>query len=415
MPRTRSRRTLTAVSAAALFVAAAPAVAAPGDGGSDPGDIYADLVVELRDEHGVPVLTQFDVEGVVTLCEQPVSSVEIPGLSPVTNGADQREVWLVPLMGELPPPTEPTEDEVEVCDPQPAYASYVSEADLERLNLTRAPDAVLERKLAELELRLAAADTISLDSAGRITTDIDGDVDELGLPIPPASIDASPDGAAMYYSLMTTGAIPGLATSPAEVEGFDAWMLAAGAVGTAASKEVPLDIDAIEYYNRVSSVVQDYAAGPDWTLDLLETVPPNGESFISYGDFSYDRSAVFTGCATWLDVPTLTWKVSSISELVEFDDLPPIATGGIVDDVAGFTQLADAVRASILWQNLLERLRKNDSMLDGLFAPLDIIFQHGTLAKRIFRATGASPSASDLVHVYGEIASCLRRGEPFVP
>lgn len=76
---------------------------------------------------------------------------------------------------------------------------------------------------------------------------------------------------------------------------------------------------------------------------------------------------------------------------------------------------AKPIRASILWQNLLERLRKNDSMLDGLFAPLDIIFQHGTLAKRIFRATGASPSANDLLHVYSEIANCLRRGEPFVP
>ncbi len=73
------------------------------------------------------------------------------------------------------------------------------------------------------------------------------------------------------------------------------------------------------------------------------------------------------------------------------------------------------IRASILWQNLLERLRQNDTMLDGLFAPLDIIFQHGTLAKRIFRATGEAPSPADLVCVYAEISNCLRRGEPFVP
>ncbi len=83
--------------------------------------------------------------------------------------------------------------------------------------------------------------------------------------------------------------------------------------------------------------------------------------------------------------------------------------------LAAFGFSSKPIRASIMWQNLLERLRKNDTMLDGLFAPLDIIFQHGTLAKRIFRATGASPSASDLLNVYSEIASCLRRGEPFVP
>ncbi len=83
--------------------------------------------------------------------------------------------------------------------------------------------------------------------------------------------------------------------------------------------------------------------------------------------------------------------------------------------LAAFGMPNKPIRASILWQNLLERLRQNDTMLDGLFAPLDIIFQHGTLAKRIFRATGKTPSPSDITHVYSEIASCLLRGEPFVP
>jgi hypothetical protein len=73
------------------------------------------------------------------------------------------------------------------------------------------------------------------------------------------------------------------------------------------------------------------------------------------------------------------------------------------------------IRASIMWQTMLERLRQNDSMLDGLFAPLEIIFQHGTLAKRITRATGDHPSPTDLLNVYGEISNCLKHGEPFVP
>ena len=44
---------------------------------------------------------------------------------------------------------------------------YVSEAALERLNLAKTDDAVLESKLAEMEVRLITADEIALDGAGR--------------------------------------------------------------------------------------------------------------------------------------------------------------------------------------------------------------------------------------------------------
>ncbi len=39
--------------------------------------------------------------------------------------------------------------------------------------------------------------------------------------------------------------------------------------------------------------------------------------------FSYTRAAVFTGCATWLDVGTLTWMSARVIDVVDFTDLVP--------------------------------------------------------------------------------------------
>ena len=352
---------IAASSVAMLIAASSLGVAAPPEGsGSGAGDVFADLVVAWRDVNGVPLLTSFEVatETGPTLeyCVQPVSYTPLPGLGDehrVINGADGREVFRIPLMGELDVlPVD--EEEVEVCDPQPAYAMYVAEAELERLNMARQPDNVLEQKLAGVAIRLASADEITLDGAGRITTD--------GTPI-----DAAPDHAAIYASMMTTGTIPGLIADPAQVLGFDTWMLAAAAVGTATGKEVPLTVDAIEYYDRIVGIAAEYVPSAQWTVDFLETTPSNGERFVDFSGFSYNRSAVFTGCVTWLDVAALQWRVSPIVDVVDFAALPPVAydtdADGVADtvsNVAGFAQLADDVRATIVY------LHEND-VIAGFF------------------------------------------------
>ena len=86
------------------------------------------------------------------------------------------------------------------CDPQPQYAMYVSEVVLERLNLARTADEVIATKLADVKTKFLLADKISLDATGRIN--LDG-----------KAIDASPENAAIYQSLMKTGTIPGLPAS----------------------------------------------------------------------------------------------------------------------------------------------------------------------------------------------------------
>ncbi len=72
-------------------------------------------------------------------------------------------------------------------------------------------------------------------------------------------------------------------------------------------------------------------------------------------------------------------------------------------------------RGSELWAHLFNRLQREDTTLDSLFAPLEIIAEHGTLATRICTALGSEFSLEDLKDVYEEVADCLDHWEPFQP
>lgn len=196
---------LAAALASMVLVLPPPGVsAAPGD---TPGSIFSDLFIIQRTPNGVPIPSASFVEesGSVT-CVQPIAVVDgayadIPDIASTTNPVDGRTVDLVPLQGNTV--ADPAADDT-ACLPQVGFEQYVAEADLERLNLARTSDEVIQRKLEEVEARLTAATTITLDGAGRITTD--------GVPI-----DASPEHAAMYQALMDTGTIPGLGVTPAQI------------------------------------------------------------------------------------------------------------------------------------------------------------------------------------------------------
>ncbi len=344
------------VSAPGLTVGPGPG---GGGGGGQPGDttgsIYADLVIALRAANGTPELLKYVVPPTVEVpeeteyyCVQPVSYAPVPGLTSEVNPVDGRDVWVLPLQGEWianPPDVLPVE-EIEPCDPWPQYAMFVSEVELERLNLVRTSDQVIEDKLADVERKLMFAEDIALQSTGRIT--FDG-----------TTIDASPENAAIYKSLMTTGTIPGLpagmAGPPAWIgpEGdaesnsrFHAWELAAVAIGAAASKGTLLNVDTVEYYNRISGLT---ASTFDW--DQVHFVQSAGsladsENFVDYTGFTYNRSQTYKGSVTWLDVPTLTWKVSRILDVVPFTNLTPDPIGNrTLTGVVAFAQLADDVRA----------------------------------------------------------------------
>ena len=394
---------LAAAAASMVLVLPPPAASAQTGGGS--GEIYADLLVVLRSEDGVPKTVTFDTAEGPVECIQPISYTEIPGISSVENPVDGRDVYLVPLEGEIAsaPVAALEEEEAEPCDVQAAYAEYASEVELERLNLVRTTDKVLWAKLAEVGARLANVEPtapspngtgVSLDGAGRITT-WNADPENLSTIIP-STIDASPDHAGIYAAnegpdpapsvpadgpadagqpggLMDTGTIPYWEPddtvpdypllNPARIDqgsgGFDNWELAAAAIGTAAGKSVPITVDTVEYYNRTAAP-DGLVANWDYASANLLNGPNdivNGERFIDYSGFSYTRAAVFEGCTTWLDVGTLTWYSGPIVDRVEFIDIVDGAPA-TVTNVAGFTQMADDVRSVINY------LHENEVVVD---------------------------------------------------
>ncbi len=396
---------LAAALASMVLVLPPPAVvSAQASGGGGSGEDYADLFVVLRDVNGVPILSEtFHEEGGVDVqCIQPISYVTVPGIDPsntVTNDADGRDVYLIPLVGE----TSIGIDGVPVaadtaCDPQAAFLPYVSEVELERLNLVRTSDEVLWKKLSDVGARLATAGKITLDGAGRITTDgvpIDASPDQAAIyaanqgptPAPPPPADGKP-GAAQPGGLMDTGTIPywlpgdvlpanppdyPLGNPAAIVQGtggFDNWDLAAAAIGTATSKSVPVMVDTVQYYNRIASRGVD---NWDYAQKLPKTA--NGEKFLDYSQFSYTRADVYQGCTIWLDVRTLTWEYGTVVDRIEKDDFPDVVdlgASGTVTNVAGFAQQADDVRSVINY------LHENEVVVDsdGYGFYIDPVFQN---------------------------------------
>jgi glutamate---cysteine ligase / carboxylate-amine ligase len=68
-----------------------------------------------------------------------------------------------------------------------------------------------------------------------------------------------------------------------------------------------------------------------------------------------------------------------------------------------------------IWTKVLGQLRREDTNLAFLFAPLEIILENGTLASRICTALGKTFSHDSLVDVYREVGGCLKQWEPFQP
>ena len=68
-----------------------------------------------------------------------------------------------------------------------------------------------------------------------------------------------------------------------------------------------------------------------------------------------------------------------------------------------------------VWKKLIGQLRREDTALDDLFAPLQIILDSGTLASRICLALGPEFSRESLVDVYREVGESLKQWEPFLP
>jgi hypothetical protein len=374
-----------------------------GNGGSDKqkGDVYADLMIILRDGNGVPIVYPelfVDERGNETYCVQPVTRdlavphpdavMGVPN-APATvvsqlHAVDGTQVTLVPIYAQyqqyLPVEEEEEDDphglasdasDAEEAAPGPCdiivltqpiidpatnlvigldtlqdYTPYANEVELERLNMARAPESVLRKQMVEVESLFRTTDPslVTLDPAGRPL--FDGTI-----------VDAMPKLQGIHEVLLETGTIPGASgyAVPFQLvsDGFTHWTtwdLSAFALGGSASKFGWLGIDAVSYHDRVMSIPTD--ANWAWMQQDHPSYLPLysaelDEYFVNYGGFTYDRAATYPGCITYIDTETLTWVVGRYLDVVQFDDLG--ATGAATANIAGYAQMADDARAVVFF------------------------------------------------------------------
>lgn len=267
----------------------------PEGAGSKKGDLFGDMVVILRDENGVPILTP--------------------------------EGYVQPLDAEGNPL--PLNEEGEVINPD-----AMVEVELGRSNVARSPSKVLDRQLDEVIAAINAADSVTLDASGRIVTTTDGEEKTVDSPI--ANL-------ALYKTILNTGTIEGIDASklPAELANLadgvktnDDLLSAVGFLAGATDKEGALSIDEIVYLNSI--------LGIDGTITGAD-----GRSYIDYSDFTYDRSSTYDGVTATVLVET----APGVYESRTVDVMDAVFGGADAsgDDVAGYAQAADDARAVLLY------------------------------------------------------------------
>ncbi len=127
-------------------------------------------------------------------CQQPIAAAGV-----VFDGCEMNstgEFCLIPV------------DQI-TCAVLEEYASYTQEVDFGRMNVARAPEDVLARQLDDVVVKLATADCISLDPAGRLVytsqdiNDADGDGDTLEYMT--SAVDSPLQNLAIYKEMIVRG------------------------------------------------------------------------------------------------------------------------------------------------------------------------------------------------------------------
>lgn len=162
--QSRGKPTRTPVPTATPLPTTAPS--GGGSGTIDYGSLYGDLYVILRNINGVPILDEYG-------CIQPISIITGEPFQLYTD-----------LNADI------------LCELTEEMATWVESVDFGRLNLGRAPDAVLFHAFDEAIKSLNSASAFNLDPAGRIMMLI-GDEWK--------TIDAPAENLALYIKMMQEG------------------------------------------------------------------------------------------------------------------------------------------------------------------------------------------------------------------
>jgi hypothetical protein len=344
-----------------------------GGGGGGGGDVpdYGDLIILYRNGSGVPipspaVMVPDPETGLLVdggLCWQPISAEELdysalnPGdrvvfpmeSTPVDGG------WLIPV------------DQYN-CAVEAAFATYTQEVDFGRINEARSPESVFASQLEDVVVKLATADTKSLDPAGRLVASTCG-ADEATVT---STVDSPLQNLAIYRQLMLTGTIG--TPLPTGANLFDT---AARGLGAASDKSGGLNVDMVAYLNQIMGLTdvststilpkisETYREEVQGTIQLVE------KRFLDYGQlpgpvaYGYDRGANFGALPFPAYIPAddpLTPEIESQDGWFEYltasgDGGFEIVQGPILgavfgdpfvgSNIGGFAQAADDTRAVI--------------------------------------------------------------------
>lgn len=356
---TLAKRTATLIAVLLLSVVLPSSVMAQkgkggngggGGGGTAGSPDLGDIFVLYRDADGIPILT-------LDSCQQPLAA---PGIA-------------LPAIGTYPgcTPSSPTASCIVPVDPATCavatgYETYTQEVDFGRTSVIRSPVSVLTTQLEEAVVRLATADCVTLDPAGRmVTSTVTSDV------VTSAAIDSPLQNLALYYQLMLTGYL-GSATAPLPLPASPLDTAARG-LGAAADKTGAINVDMVVYINQILGLTDE--AVPTFLPKKCITVKEEVKGvvqmvrkcFLDYGptggNYAYSRGANFAALpspayipvagpqAGWLEYlavldPTPTFYIANGATLAAVPTLLS-APGFVGANIGGFAVAADDARAVI--------------------------------------------------------------------
>jgi hypothetical protein len=332
---------------------------------------YGDLIILYRDDNGVPIPspaikvthpeTGLLVDG--GLCWQPIA---------FNVSEDEGTTCLPSCLDDYAEVPNVVDVDQYTCAIVDGCSGCTQEVDFGRMNSARAPQSVFDSQLEDVVIKLATADCITLDPAGRLVASAVYNGATLT-----STIDSPLQNLAIYRQLILTGFL-GDAASPIKLPGGILDTAARG-LGVASDKGGEVNVDMVAYTNSLMGL-DDV---PTILGKLCETyreevqgvIQPVEKCYLDYtvivpkeaGAYDYDRAANFGALPSPAyipaDAPLAGWfeylaeidpqqvpPLPPLFQILQGPILPPVfgVDPGFTDgNIGGFAQASDDTRAVI--------------------------------------------------------------------